>query len=60
MDQEIMGGKPTIRHTRVTVSTILHLLASGVEEEDILLEYPYLEHQDIKQAPSYAAMRLSE
>lgn len=60
LDPEIMGGKPTIRDTRVTVGTILGLLASGCTEKKILEEYPYLESLDIKQALEFAAWRMSE
>jgi uncharacterized protein (DUF433 family) len=60
LDPKIMGGKPTIRDTRVTVGTILGLLASGCSPEEILKEYPYLEADDIQQSLSYAAWRVSE
>jgi uncharacterized protein (DUF433 family) len=59
-DPEVMGGKPCIRGTRVTVGTILGLLASGHNEEEILAAYPYLELDDIREALSYAAWRLEE
>jgi uncharacterized protein (DUF433 family) len=59
-DPEVMGGKPCIRGTRVTVGTILGLLASGHDEEEILEAYPYLELADIREALSYAAWRLEE
>jgi len=55
-----MGGKPCIRGMRVTVGTILGLLASGHSEEEILDAYPYLEAEDIHAALSYAAWRLEE
>jgi uncharacterized protein (DUF433 family) len=55
-----MGGKSCIRGTRVTVGTILGLLASGHDEEEILEAYPYLELADIREALSYAAWRLEE
>jgi uncharacterized protein (DUF433 family) len=60
LDTNIMAGKPTIRDTRVTVGTILGLLASGCSSEEILKEYPYLEAEDIRQSLSYAAWRISE
>jgi uncharacterized protein (DUF433 family) len=60
LDPKIMGGKPTIRNTRVTVGTILGLLGSGCSTQEILQEYPYLELEDIQQALSYAAWRMSE
>jgi len=57
---EVMGGKPCIRGTRVTVGTIPGLLASGHAEEEVLEAYPYLEPGDIRAALSYAAWRLEE
>ena len=56
----VMGGKPYIRGTRVTVSTILGLLASGHSRERILKAYPYLEPKDLDEALAYAAWRLEE
>ncbi len=56
----VMGGKPCIRGLRVTVGTILGLLASGHSRERILQAYPYLEPEDIDAALSYAAWRLEE
>ena len=55
-----MGGKPCVRGMRVTVGTILVLLASGHNEDEILDAYPYLELEDIREALSYAAWRLEE
>jgi len=55
-----MGGKPCIRGTRVTVGTILGLLANGHNEEEILEAYPYIELADIREALSYASWRLEE
>ena len=55
-----MGGKPCIRGLRVTVGTIVGLLASGRSEQDILRAYPYLEVGDIRAALSYAAWRAEE
>jgi uncharacterized protein (DUF433 family) len=56
----VMGGKPCIRGLRVTVGTILGLLASGESRERILLAYPYLEPEDLGAALAYAAWRLEE
>ena len=55
-----MGGKPCIRGMRVTVGTIVGLLASGHSFNDILVAYPYLEEQDLFQALSFAAWRAEE
>ena len=60
VNQAVMGGKPCIRGLRVTVETILSLLAAGRTREEILKAYPYLEADDIDQALAYAAWRLKE
>jgi uncharacterized protein (DUF433 family) len=57
---EVMGGKPCIRGMRVTVGTVVGLLASGHSQNDILKAYPYLEEADIFQALAYAAWRAEE
>jgi uncharacterized protein (DUF433 family) len=54
-DSAVMGGKPCIRGMRVTVGTIVGLLAAGHSEDEILAAYPYLERDDIREALSYAA-----
>ncbi|MCA9208176.1 MAG: DUF433 domain-containing protein [Pirellulaceae bacterium] len=60
LNPEVMGGKPCIRGTRVTVGTVLGLLASGRTPDIILQLYPYLETEDITEALSYAAWRVEE
>jgi len=60
IDPEVMGGKPCIRGMRVTVGTIVGLIATGKTVEDILAEYPFLEHEDVLEALSYAAWRAEE
>lgn len=59
-DPTVMGGKPCIRGMRVTVGTILGLLASGRTEADVLAAYPYLEAADIQAALAYGAWRTQE
>jgi uncharacterized protein (DUF433 family) len=59
-DPAVMGGRPCIRGMRVTVGTILGLLAAGRTNEEILQAYPYLEADDIRAALSYAAWRAEE
>jgi uncharacterized protein (DUF433 family) len=56
----VMGGKPTLRGMRVTVGTILGLLAAGHSIHEILQAYPYLEEADIRAALQYAAWRVEE
>jgi uncharacterized protein (DUF433 family) len=56
----VMGGKPCIRGMRVTVGTLVGLVASGHGTDEILKAYPYLEGADIQQALAYAAWRADE
>jgi uncharacterized protein (DUF433 family) len=60
LDPNVMGGKPCIRGMRVTVGTIVGLIASGSTPAEILADYPYLEAEDIPAALSYAAWRAEE
>ena len=59
-DPEVMGGKPCVRGLRVTVGTIVGLVAAGKSPGDILTLYPYLEEDDIREALAYAAWRVEE
>lgn len=59
-NQNIMGGKPCIRGMRITVGTIVGLIAAGHSYDEILKAYPYLEIEDLRQALSYAAWRAEE
>lgn len=52
---KILGGKPIIRGTRLSVEFILDLLASDVSEEEILEDYPHLTKDDIHACLRYAA-----
>ena len=60
VDPEVMGGKPCIMGLRVTVGTVVGLIAAGHSREEILGLYPYLEEDDIPQALEYAAWRSEE
>jgi uncharacterized protein (DUF433 family) len=53
LDPFVMGGKPCIRGMRVTVGTIVGLIASDYSFENILNLYPYLERADISEALKY-------
>ena len=59
-DPAVMGGKPCLRGLRVTVGTIVGLVASGQSRQEILRLYPYLEDGDITAALAYAAWRAEE
>ena len=59
-NSEVMGGKPCIRGLRMTVGTIVGLVAAGHTKDEILKLYPYLEPEDVDQALTYAAWRVEE
>ena len=52
-DKKILGGKPVIRGTRLSVELILDLLEQGWSEENILENYPGITHEDIKACQEY-------
>ncbi len=51
------GGKPCIRGMRITVYDVLEYLASGMSEQEILEDFPYLTQEDIRASLSFAAQR---
>lgn len=51
------GGKPCIRGMRITVYDVLEYLASGMSEQEILKDFPYLTKEDILACLSFAATR---
>ena len=55
LDPAVMGGRPCIRGLRITVATVLRLLAAGRARDEILREYPYLEAEDLDEALAFAA-----
>lgn len=54
-DSSILGGKPIIRGTRISVEIILEWIASGATRDDILRKHPHLTAADVEQALAYAA-----
>ena len=59
-DPDVMGGKPCIRGLRITVGTVVGLIASGSSRERILQTYQQLNAADIDEALVYAAWRMEE
>jgi uncharacterized protein (DUF433 family) len=49
------SGQPCIRGLRVTVWDVLDMLATGMTEDEILSDYPYLERADFKAVYAYAS-----
>jgi uncharacterized protein (DUF433 family) len=56
----IMGGKACIRGLRVTVGMVVGQIGAGRSVDEILIEYPYVEREDVMQALRYAAWRADE
>lgn len=55
MEPDKRGGKPCIRGMRITVYDVLGYLASGMTEDEILADFPYLERDDIRASLAFAA-----
>ena len=54
----ILGGKPVIEGTRISVEQVLGLLANGMSNEEIIADYPDLTEESIRAVLSYAARAL--
>lgn len=54
-DPDILGGKACIRGMRISIALIVNLVANGMNAAEIIVEYPDLEEDDIRQALRYAA-----
>ncbi|HLG58317.1 MAG TPA: DUF433 domain-containing protein [Vicinamibacterales bacterium] len=54
-DAEILGGKPCVRGTRLSVEFLLELAASGATQQEILARYPQLTAEGLAAAFRYAA-----
>ena len=51
------GGKPCIRGMRITVYDVLEYLASGMTQDEVLKDFPYLTKDDILACLGFAAQR---
>jgi uncharacterized protein (DUF433 family) len=60
INPHIMGGKPVIRGTRISVELLLRKLGAGLAETDILAEHPRLSPDDLRAAQSFAADYLAD
>jgi uncharacterized protein (DUF433 family) len=55
VDSAMMGGVPCIRGLRISVATVVGMVAEGMTEAEILVAYPDLQAEDIQEALGYAA-----
>lgn len=60
IEPDKMGGVPCIRGLRIPVATVVGLVASGMNEEEILRDYPDLQKEDIQEALKSAAEAVRE
>lgn len=60
IDPQICLGQPTVRGTRITISTILKMLANEHTIEEVLMAYPELDTADIYATMTYAAWAVSD
>ena len=54
-DPGVLGGKPCVKGTRLSVEHLLELLASGGSPEELLRAYPQLSPDGLAAAFRYAA-----
>jgi len=54
-DPSILGGKPIVRGTRISVEIILEWIASGASKAEIVRKFPQLTAEAVDQALAYAA-----
>ncbi len=59
-DKKILGGKPIIAGTRMSVEVILEFLAGGMEIKEMLKEFPFLKRKQVEAAIGYAAERVGK
>lgn len=59
-DPSILEGQPCIKGKRLTVRRVVEAVALYPKREDLRLEFPELDDEDIRQALAYAAACLSD
>ena len=57
-DPEILGGKPVLENTRLSVAHILGLLSRGMSADEVIEAYPILDREDVLHVIAYAAKAL--
>jgi uncharacterized protein (DUF433 family) len=59
-DDGILGGKPVIRGTRISVELVLEYIADGCSVADVLAANPHLTEADVRAALSFAHDMVAE
>ena len=60
IDHRVMAGVPCIAGTRIPVATIVGLVAEGQTIDEIIVDYPQLHADDVREALRYAAEAVRE
>ena len=60
VNPKVMGGKPIVKGTRITVEQVLKMLSQGLTTEEILKDYPHLSKDDVAAVLLYAAKVTAE
>jgi uncharacterized protein (DUF433 family) len=60
VNPDVLGGKPIIRGTRMSVEFVVGLLAQGWSVQDVLKEYDHIKLEDIQACLAYAHQLLAE
>lgn len=60
IDPQVMTGKPVVKGTRIPVELIVRMVAQGIAQEEILLDYPNLQPADVQAALWYAVSLLNQ
>ena len=59
-DPEILGGKPVVKGTRISVELILEYFADGCSMADVLDAYPHIEEIQVRAALAFAHDMVAE
>jgi uncharacterized protein (DUF433 family) len=59
-DPEVLGGKPAVRGTRLSVEFLLELFAAGWSQQQVLDSYPALTPETLRAVFAYAAEALGQ
>ncbi|MES2020334.1 MAG: DUF433 domain-containing protein [Pseudomonadota bacterium] len=55
IDRAVCDGRPTVAGTRMRVSDVLEMLASGTSPAEIAADFPYVSEDDVRAVSAYAA-----
>jgi uncharacterized protein (DUF433 family) len=58
VNPDLCGGRPCVRGMRIRVSDVLDLLAAGLSVDEVVVELPDLEREDVAACLRFASRRL--